>query len=190
MKYRKRSDGSLATKSQLKAENPNTSLPKTWTAETLDFLGVDPVLASPKPPVGDYEIATRDGVEQVEGNWVEKWKVQPMFVEYEVQVDGNDVDLGSTVVTVEEQIAEYDAQQLQKKREGMSATNEDLRLALNSAGVYQTLMASKALVENPELDIRFQFAVTINRLDEWFIEATEGLMTDEQLDDLFEAAHS
>jgi hypothetical protein len=102
-----------------------------------------------------------------------------MFVEYT-----NDDD---EVVTVEEQIAAYDAQQLQKKREGMSATNEDLRLALNSAGVYQTLTASKAFIENPELDIRFQFAVTINRLDEWFIEATSGLMTDEQLDDLFEA---
>jgi hypothetical protein len=180
MKYRKRSDGSLATKSQLKAENPNTSLPKVWTVATLEFLGVDPVLASPKPPVGDYEVATRDGVEQVEGNWVEKWKVQPMFVEYT-----NDDD---EVVTVKQQIAEYDAQQLQQKRQRMSATNEDLRLALNSAGVYQALTASKALVENPELDIRFQFAVTINRLDEWFLQATEGLMTDEQLDDLFEAA--
>jgi hypothetical protein len=180
MKYRKRTDGSLVTKSQLKAENVNTSLPKVWTAATLEFLVVDPVLASPKPPVGDYEVATRDGVEQVEGNWVEKWKVQPMFVEYT-----NDDD---EVVTVEEQIAAYDAQQLQKKREGMSATNEDLRLALNSAGVYQTLTASKAFIENPELDIRFQFAVTINRLDEWFLQATEGLMTDEQLDALFEAS--
>ena len=182
MKYRKRSDGSLATKSQLKAENANTSLPKVWTTLTLDFLGVDPVLASPKPPVGDYEVATRDGVEQVEGSWVEKWKVQPMFVEYT-----NDDD---EVVTVEEQVAEYDARQLQQKRERMSATNEDLRLALNNAGVYQTLTSSKALVESPELNIRFQFAVTINRLDEWFIEATEGLLTAEQLDDLFEAAHS
>jgi hypothetical protein len=188
MKYRKRSDGSLVTKSQLKAENPNTSLPKTWTAATLEFLGVDPVLASPKPPVGDYEVAVGVPPVQSEGNWVEAWTVQPMFVEYEVQVDGNDVDLGSTVVTVEEQVAEYDAQQLQQKRQRMSATNEDLRLALNSAGVYQTLTASKALVDNPELDIRFQFAVTINRLDEWFLQATEGLMTDEQLDNLFEAA--
>ena len=180
MKYRNRNDGSLTTKSQLKAENPNTSLPKVWTEATLEFLGVDPVLTSPKPPVGDYEIATRDGVEKVEGNWVEKWKVQPMFVEYT-----NDDD---EVVTVDEQIAAYDAQQLQQKREGMSASNEDLRVALNNAGVYQTLTASKTFIENPELDIRFQFAVTINRLDEWFIQATEGLMTDEQLDDLFEEA--
>lgn len=180
MKYRNRTDGSLATKSQLK--NPNTSLPKTWTAATLEFLGVDPVLASPKPPVGDYEVAVAAPPVQSEGSWVEAWTVQPMFVEYT-----NDDD---EVVTVEEQIAAYDARQLQKKRERMSATNEDLRLALNDVGVYQTLTASKSLIENPELNIRFQFAVTINRLDEWFIEATSGLMTAEQLDDLFEAAHS
>ena len=175
MKYRNRKDGSLVTKSQIKADNNNTSLPKVWTEATLDFLGVDPVLASPKPDVGDYEIAVSDGAEEVKGNWVEAWKVQPMFTATED-------------ATVDEQIAEYDAQQLQQKRERMSATNEDLRVALNNAGVYQTLTASKTFIENPELDIRFQFAVTINRLDEWFIRATEGLMTDEQLDALFEAA--
>ena len=175
MKYRKRIDGSLVVRGQLEAEHPNTSLPKVWNAGTYDFLGADPVLTSPKPPVGDYEVAVRDGVEQVEGNWVEAWKVQPMFV-------------ATDDASVDEQIAAYDAQQLQQKREGMSATNEDLRVALNDAGVYQTLTASKTFIENPELDIRFQFAVTINRLDEWFVQATEGLMTDEQLDVLFEAA--
>ncbi len=177
MKYRKRSDGSLVSKSQLKAENANTSLPKVWTSATLDFLGVDPVLASPKPEVGDYEVAVAAPPVQSEGNWVEAWRVQPMF-------------MATEDATVDEQIAAYEAQKLQKKREGLSATNENLRLALNNAGVYQTLTASKALIENPELDIRFQFAVTINRLDEWFIEATDGLMTDAQLDDLFEAANS
>ena len=175
MKYRKRTDGSLATKSELKAQNTNTSLPKVWTEATLEFLGVDPVLASPKPELGDYEVAQADGAVQDEGNWVEAWKVAPMFTATED-------------ATVDEQIADYDAQQLQQKREGLSATNEDLRVALNNAGVYQTLTASKTFIENPELDIRFQFAVTINRLDEWFIQATEGLMTDEQLDALFEAA--
>ena len=64
MKYRKRTDGSLATKSELKAENTNTSLPKVWTEATLEFLGVDPVLASPKPELGDYEVAVADGAVQ------------------------------------------------------------------------------------------------------------------------------
>ena len=58
MKYRKRSRRLLnVTKSQLIAENSNTSLPKAWTADTLEFLGVDPVLAGAKPTLGDYEVA-------------------------------------------------------------------------------------------------------------------------------------
>ena len=188
MKYRKRTDGSLVTKSQLKAENPNTSLPKVWTEGTYDFLEVDPVMVTQAPEVGPYEVAVRDGVKQDGDNWVEAWTVQPMFIEYETPVDGNDADLGTTVVTVDEQIADYEAQKLRQKRAAMTATNENLRVALNNAGVYQTLTASKAFIENPELDIRFQFAVVISRLDDWFLEASDGLMTDEQLDDLFEAA--
>jgi len=176
MQYRNRSDGTLLTQRQIVARNPNTSLPKVWTEGTYDFLEVDPVMSTQAPEVDSYELAVRDGATQdAKGNWVEAWKVEPMF---KVTEDA----------TVDEQIAAYEAQQLQQKRAGMTATNENLRLALNDAGVYQTLTASAAFIENPELDIRFQFAVTINRLDEWFLQATEGLITDEQLDDLFEAA--
>ena len=174
MQYRNINNGTLSTQRQLQEANPNTSFPRSWTDGTLEFLEVEPVQSTAPPEVGPYEVAVRDGVEQVEGNWVEAWKIEPMFTATED-------------ATVDEQIAEYDAQQLQQKRERMSATNEDLRVALNDAGVYQTLTASKTFIENPELDIRFQFAVTINRLDEWFVQATEGLMTDEQLDALFEA---
>ena len=189
MKYRNRNDGTLLTQRQIVSANPNTSLPKSWTQGTYDFLEVDPVMPTQAPEVGPYEVAVRDGATQdAEGNWVEAWTVQPMFVEYEAPVDGNDADLGTTVVTVDEQIADYEAQKLQQKRAGMTATNENLRVALNNAGVYQTLTASKTFIENPELDIRFNFAVVINRLDDWFLEAADGLMTDEQLDDLFEAA--
>ena len=176
MQYRNRNDGTLLTQRQIAVANPSTSLPKVWTEGTYDFLEVDPVMSTQAPEVGPYEVAVRDGATQdAKGNWVEAWKIEPMFTATED-------------ATVDEQIASYEAQKLQQKREGMSATNEDLRVALNDAGVYQTLTASKALIENPELDIRFQFAVTINRLDEWFLQATDGLMTDEQLDGLFEAA--
>ena len=177
MQYRNRNDGTLLTQRQIVAANPNTSLPKVWTQGTYDFLEVDPVMPTRAPEVGPYEVAVRDGAKQDGDEWVEAWKVEPMFTATED-------------ATVDEQIAAYEAEKLQQKRAAMKATNENLRLALNDAGVYQTLTASRTLIENPELDIRFQFAVTINRLDEWFIEATSGLMTDEQLDDLFEAANS
>lgn len=175
MQYRNRNDGTLLTQRQIVAANPNTSLPKVWTEGTYNFLEVDPVVPTQAPEVGPYEVAVRDGVKQDGDSWVEAWKVEPMFTATED-------------ATVDEQIADYEADKLQQKRAGMTATNENLRLALNNAGVYQTLTASKAFIENPELDIRFNFAVVINRLDEWFLQATEGLMTDEQLDGLFEAA--
>ena len=190
MKYRKRTDGSLATKSELKAQNTNTSLPKVWTAATLEFLGVDPVLASPKPELGDYEVAVADGAVQDGGSWVEAWKVAPMFVEYTDEEDA--------VVTVEQQIADYEAQKLQKRREGLSATNENLRLQLDQIGVYGVMSAAVATldagakfegVDVTPYAIHWGYAATINRLDEWVIEVAKAAnITDEQLDDLFEAA--
>ena len=186
MKYRKRTDGSLATKSELKAENTNTSLPKVWTAATLEFLGVDPVLASPKPDdVGDYEVAVADGAVQDGGNWVEAWKVVPMFT-------------ATADATVEQQIADYEAQKLLKKRQGLSATNENLRLQLDQIGVYGVMNAAVATldataeangVDVTPYAIHWGFATTINRLDEWVNEVAKAAnVTDEQLDDLFEAA--
>jgi hypothetical protein len=183
MKYRKRTDGSLVTKSQLKAENTNTSLPKVWTEATLEFLGVDPVLASPKPDVGDYEVAVGDGAVQSEGNWVEAWKVQPMFT-------------ATKEATVEQQIAEYEANKLQKRRESMSATNENLRLQLDQIGVYGVMSAAVATldakadfegVDVTPYAIHWGFATTIKRLDPWVTEVAQAAgITDEQLDDLFE----
>jgi hypothetical protein len=185
MKYRNRADGSLVTKSQLKAENRNTSLPKVWTAATLESLGVDPVLDSPKPEVGEYEVAVSDGAVQNGGNWVEAWKVQPMFTATED-------------ATVEEQIAEYEASKLQKRREGMTVTNESLRLQLDQMGVYGVVdaavrtMDAEAEFEGVDVTpyaIHWGYATTINRLEEWVVDVAQAAnITDEQLDNLFEAA--
>ena len=184
MKYRNQ-DGSLVTKSQLKAQNTRTSLPKVWTANTLESLGVDPVLASPKPDVGDYEMVVGDGAVKVKGNWVEAWKVQPMFT-------------ATADATVEQQIADYEAQKLLKKRQGLSATNENLRLQLDQIGVYGVMSAAvatldaKAEFEGVDVTpyaIHWGFATTIKRLDPWVTEVAQAAgITDEQLDELFENA--
>lgn len=200
MKYRKRSDGSLATKSQLIAENSDTSLPKTWTASTLDFLGVDPVLASPKPELGEYEVARADGAESVEGNWVEAWAVAPMFVEY--------TNEEGVVVTEAEQIAEYEARQLQRKRESMVASNAYLRIQLDQIGLYGAMKAAvRALDATEQLEeatedpdapdlsdavpyaIHWEYASTIKRTEPWVADVAQAAgISDEQLDNLFEAA--
>ena len=184
MKYRNRTDGSLLTKSQLKSST-SMSLPKVWTAATLESLGVDPVFASPRPDVGDYEVAVGDGAVQSEGAWVEAWKVQPMFTATEE-------------ATVEQQIADYEAQKLLKKRQGLSATNENLRLQLDQIGVYGVMSAAVATldataeaegVDVTPYSIHWGYATKINRLDEWVNEVAKAAnVTDEQLDDLFEAA--
>jgi hypothetical protein len=182
MKYRNRADGSLVTRSQLKAENTNTSFPKVWTSATLESVGVDPVLAGPKPETGEYEVAVGDGAVQSNGNWVEAWKVQPMFNQY--------VDADGKAVSVDEQIAEYEASKLQKRREGMTVSNVDLRLALNDAGVYGSVEGAMAKSTNTtELEIQWNFSSTVNRLDPWVIEIATALdMSDDQLDELFSKA--
>ena len=192
MKYRKRTDGSLATKSELKAQNTNTSLPKVWTAATLEFLGVDPVLASPKPDVGDYEVAVGDGAVQSEGNWVEAWKVQPMFTQY--------VDEDDAVVTVEQQIADYEASKLQKERQGMTVSNESLRLELDKIGVYGVMSAAVVTLDAQQefegvdvtpYSIHWGYANSINRLDQWVLDvALAADVSETALDQLFRSAQS
>jgi hypothetical protein len=187
MKYRNRTDGSLVTKSQLKAQNTNTSLPKVWTAATLEFLGVDPVLASPKPELGDYEVAVADGArfvlikpDNVSGNWVEAWKVQPMFPEY--------TDDDGKVVTEAEQIAAYEAQKAAERRSKMECTPRQARLALASAGLYEAVQTSVAAVSD-EARIEWEYATMIERTNPIIINMqTELGISDEALDGLFDLA--
>ena len=74
--------GKAKTKVQLEQENKNMSLPSSWTDATLDALGVASVVVVAKPEVNEWQVAVKDGVEQVDGVWREKWVVQEMFTEY------------------------------------------------------------------------------------------------------------
>lgn len=183
MKYRKRNDGSLVTQSQLKAENSNTSLPKAWTADTLEFLGVDPVLAGPKPALGEYEVARANGVVQNEnGDWVEAWAVAPMFVEY--------TNEEGVVVTEAEQIAAYEAQRAAERRASMACTPRQARLALASAGVYEAVQTAVAAVSD-QARIEWEYATMVERNNPIISEMQEALgMSDEDLDNLFDLART
>ena len=184
-KYRVRETGGVHTQGEIRRMNPNVSLPRVWKQATLDGLGVDPVLEGERPEAGDYEVVVKDAVTQVNGNWTQQYKTAPMFT-------------ATPDATVEEQIAEYEASRLQKRRQGMSATNENLRLQLDQIGVYGVMSAAVATldakadfegVDVTPYAIHWGFATTINRLDEWVIEVAQAAdITDEQLDELFEAA--
>jgi hypothetical protein len=181
MKYRKRNDGSLVTKSQLVAENSDTSLPKAWTPSTLEFLGVDPVLTSPKPELGEYEVAVADGAVQNEnGDWVEAWSVAPMFPEY--------TNEEGVVVTEAEQIAAYEAQKAAQRRASMACTPRQARLALASAGVYEAVQTAVAAVSD-QARIEWEYATMVERNNPIISEMQEALgMSDEDLDNLFDLA--
>lgn len=100
--YRHRTTGAIKTQGEWRRENPKTSFPRVWGQNTLDFLEVDPVLASPKPTAGQYETVRKNGaVQDAKGNWVENWEVVPMFSEY--------TDDEGVLHTKEEQEAAYQA---------------------------------------------------------------------------------
>ena len=91
--------GTPKTKVQLRQENKHMSLPEAWTDATLEALGVARVTAVAKPDVGEWQVAVKDGVEQVDGVWQEKWVTQEMFTEY-TETDEDGVE---TTVTVQDQ---------------------------------------------------------------------------------------
>jgi hypothetical protein len=91
--------GTPKTKVQLKQENKHMSLPEAWTDATLEALGVARVTKTDAPDVGEWQVAVKDGVEQVDGVWQERWATQEMFTEY-TETDEDGVE---TTVTVQDQ---------------------------------------------------------------------------------------
>jgi len=82
--YRVRETGEVLSQGAIRKLNPNMSLPRVWNANVCEALGIDPVLASPKPDTtGDYTVVVSNGVEQdANGNWVYAWIERDMFAEY------------------------------------------------------------------------------------------------------------
>ena len=82
--YRNRTTGAVNTQGAIRKLHPNTSLPRVWTADICEFLGIDPVLAAPAPAAsGEYKVVSRNGVTQdANGNWVEAYVERDMFADY------------------------------------------------------------------------------------------------------------
>jgi len=100
--YRNKTTGEVKTQGAWRAEYPNTSFPRTWGKDTLDFLNIDPVLEAPKPTPGQYETVRRNGaVQDAKGNWVTAWAVVDMFSDY--------TDEEGVLHTKEDQEAAYQA---------------------------------------------------------------------------------
>ena len=82
MEYRIQSTGEVKTQGEVRRMHNNTSLPRVWDANVCTALGIDPVLAAPKPEVTGYTQAVRNGATQdANGNWVQAWSVVDMFAD-------------------------------------------------------------------------------------------------------------
>ena len=132
--YRIRSTGEVKTQGQIRSMHPNVSLPKVWNANVNETLGIDPVIASPKPdPSADYKVVVRNGVEQdANGNWVWAWTENDMFQEY--------IDDEGTVVTVQDQIDAKVAADNTALASTERATRDDLLKATDHYGLSDVTM--------------------------------------------------
>ena len=82
MEIRNRESGAVTTVSQFKASYPNTSFPKQITTDILNSYGYDAVLNGAQATVtAPYGVSTRDGVEQIDGQWFTKFIAGPVFTD-------------------------------------------------------------------------------------------------------------
>jgi hypothetical protein len=78
--YRHKATGEVKTQGEWRSANPNISMPRTWNQNVLDALNIEAVFETPKPDVGPYQSAARNGVTQdANGSWVQAWEVREMF---------------------------------------------------------------------------------------------------------------
>lgn len=139
--YRLRSDGSIKSKTELTLLFSSTSLPKVWTSETLDFLGVDPILESPKPSVNELQTVRNNGIQtDGNGNWVWKWLIVDKFSD---QVDEN----GAVIKTKSELELEHKEKIREDKRNEISKEFEDA-VALIKSGYTEDEIKSWDKQEN------------------------------------------
>ena len=121
MEYRIQSTGEVKTQGEVRRMHSNTSLPRVWDANVCSALGIDPVLAAPKPEVTGYTQAIRNGATQdANGNWVQAWSVVDMFQDY--------TDMEGVTHTKADQEVAYQAD-LDAKAAASARTTRDAKLS-------------------------------------------------------------
>jgi len=117
--YRHTETGETKSQGAWRSHYKNTSLPRTWTAATLDGLKLEPVFETPKPDAGPYQSAVRSGVEKdAKGNWVWGWAIRDMFLDY--------TDEAGVLHTKAEQEAAYQAGLDYKAAQGVRSQRDKL----------------------------------------------------------------
>ena len=78
MEIRIRETGQVMFEGEFRSMHPETSFPVPLTAEILADFGADVVLEGPQAQPTRYQVAYRDGVEQIDGKWFTKYSVADM----------------------------------------------------------------------------------------------------------------
>ena len=74
--YRHTETGEVKSQGEWRRHYSNTSLPRVWTAATLQGLKLEAVLEAPKPAVDRTQTVRRDGIKKdSKGNWITAWTV-------------------------------------------------------------------------------------------------------------------
>ena len=136
MEYRIQSTGEVKTQGEVRRMHSNTSLPRVWDANVCTALGIDPVLAAPKPEVTGYTQAIRNGATQdAKGNWVQAWSVVDMFA------DTTDDD-GVTITKAEHEAA-YQADLDAKAAESVRTQRDKLLADTDWHGLSDVTMSAE-----------------------------------------------
>ena len=81
MEIRIRETGAVLMEQEFRALHPNTSMPKPLTEAIINSFGGDVVFNGPQAQPTRYQVAFRDGVEQIDGKWYSKFSVSDMDAE-------------------------------------------------------------------------------------------------------------
>jgi len=87
MEIRIRETGSVVTEQEFRAMFPNTGFPVQLTEAIINDFGGDVVFEGPQAQPSRYQVAFRDGVEQIDGKWFIKWSVADMEQEAKDALD-------------------------------------------------------------------------------------------------------
>lgn len=81
MEIRIKETGEVVSEQGFRALNSNTSMPQQLTESAINDLGGDVVFEGPQAQPTRYQVAFRDGVEEIEGKWYTKYSVSDMDAE-------------------------------------------------------------------------------------------------------------
>ena len=167
-------DNKEYTEREVRAEYKNTSFPKPFDGTKVGYVYV---LPTAKPETTELQIAVRDGVEVIDGNTVQKWKVEDMFSDY--------TDEEGVLHTKLEQEEAYTLAQF-KQTVPKTITMRQTRLALIQAGLLDTINNAVANGTDEVMKVEWEYADEVKRDWDNLNTITTGLgMTERQVDDLF-----